>query len=167
MGYVWSVGKRWDTSEKLYENNSRVTVLNCAISDESSKILEFFYVSDDAKILGEGLPAWYNQLGSFDKNNIIKHFDGLLEPYIISESVKIRTLDSLAEEYGSFQFLHIDAEGHDYQVLSSLNLDKFQPKIILMEYKHLANEQLQAMIKKFIKYQYKYRFFSDDVVAYK
>jgi FkbM family methyltransferase len=93
--------------EKLYENNSRVTVLNCAISDESSKILEFFFVSDDAKILGEGLPAWYNQLGSFDKNNIIKHFDGLLEPYIISESVKIRTLDSLAEEYGSFQFLHI------------------------------------------------------------
>ena len=161
------VPKIYANLQQLYANDTRVKVLNCAVSDSGTNKLDFFYVHEDALFLGKGLPAWYNQLGSFDKNNIIKHFDGLLEPYIVSESVQVKSLNTIAEEFGSFDFLHIDAEGHDYQVLNSLNLTIYQPRLILMEFKHLTKDQLELMVEKFNKHGYQYKFFSDDIIAFK
>jgi FkbM family methyltransferase len=157
----------YENLKKLYSDNLGVTVLNCAISDDISENLTFYYVDKNAKILGEGLPDWYQQLGSFHRENIIKHMNGLLEPFIISASVQIRSLDSIFEEFGAFQVLHIDAEGHDLQVLKSLNFSKWQPNIIIMEYKHLYNMQRKDMLNIFNRLFYQFRFFLDDVVAYK
>lgn len=50
--------------------------------------------------------------------------------------IKTRTLTSLLQEHGApskFELLSIDAEGVDYQVLNSLDVQQFRPKVICIE----------------------------------
>jgi FkbM family methyltransferase len=50
--------------------------------------------------------------------------------------VSTRTLDDVlaaADAPRRFELLSIDVEGHDFEVLSSLNLDLFRPKLIVIE----------------------------------
>ncbi len=52
------------------------------------------------------------------------------------EVVPARTLTSILDEAGirGFDLLTIDAEGHDLEVLESLDLDRFQPQLVVIEY---------------------------------
>ena len=55
--------------------------------------------------------------------------------------VPIRTLDSVLEEAGApekFDFLSIDVEGHELEVLSGFDIDRWQPRLILLE-DHVAD----------------------------
>lgn len=57
---------------------------------------------------------------------------------IVKETViKTRTLDSILEEYAKeirdIDLLSIDVEGHDFNVLQSINLKKYRPKLIIIE----------------------------------
>ena len=45
--------------------------------------------------------------------------------------MKTITFDSLIDY--SFDFLNIDLEGHDYEILMTINLAKFNPKLICIE----------------------------------
>jgi hypothetical protein len=50
--------------------------------------------------------------------------------------VPIRTLDSVLEEAGAhegFDFLSIDVEGHEIEVLRGFDLARWQPQVILLE----------------------------------
>jgi FkbM family methyltransferase len=50
--------------------------------------------------------------------------------------IKTRTLTSVLQEHGApsrFELLSIDAEGVDYQVLNSLDVQQFRPKLICIE----------------------------------
>lgn len=49
----------------------------------------------------------------------------------IVQLVKTRTFNQLIKN--QFDFLNIDLEGHDYQVLKTINLNKFKPKLICIE----------------------------------
>ncbi|HKA77379.1 MAG TPA: FkbM family methyltransferase [Pseudolabrys sp.] len=56
-------------------------------------------------------------------------------------SVPIRTLDSILEEAGSptgFDFLSIDVEGHEIEVLCGFNIGRWRPQLILLE-DHVAD----------------------------
>ena len=46
-------------------------------------------------------------------------------------SVKVRTLDSLAEQYGVPRYVKVDAEGFDYEILSGMS---FQPAFVSFEF---------------------------------
>lgn len=57
---------------------------------------------------------------------------------IYTKKMETKTLDSVLEAYlpneiNEIDFLTIDVEGLDFQVLKSINLAKYQPKIILVE----------------------------------
>lgn len=55
--------------------------------------------------------------------------------------VPIRTLDSVLEEAGApekFDFLSIDVEGHELEVLSGFDIARWQPRLILLE-DHVAD----------------------------
>jgi hypothetical protein len=71
----------------------KIRLINLAVSDESD--LTFFSVSDDApQKLGKSLPFWWNQLGSFSRDHITMHLDGILEPFIVATEVMTTRLDS-------------------------------------------------------------------------
>ncbi len=101
----------------------------------------FYYVDERAGDSLVGLPASYDQLGSFNRQHIVAHLDGVLEPYIREMVIRVETLDRLLASHGFEQidFLHIDTEGYDYQVLKGLDLQRIRPRAIYLEHKHLSS----------------------------
>lgn len=142
--------------EKLKQNYSydtRFRFERAAINDGSEQI--FYSVRPEAKEHIPDLPDWYEQLGSFYKENILYHLNGVLEPYMEETVIKGMTLSQLFEknDVTDLQLLHIDTEGYDWKVLSKLDLSKYKPAVILFEHKHLKRGERKASIK-FLKKDY-------------
>lgn len=79
---------------------------------------------------------------------ITKHLNGILEPYIVESKIKGLTLENLFEKHDVkiIDIMHIDTEGSDWQVLSQLDFNTYQPKVILFEHKHLSESEKEASI---------------------
>ena len=80
-----------------------------------------------------------------DQNNVIKDafFDhqwsaanSIVPDHTLSfkKKMKTSTFNSLIDS--NFDFLNIDLEGHDYDVLKTINFNKFKPKLICIEILH-------------------------------
>lgn len=81
------------------------------------------------------LPFWASQLSSVNENHAINHIKG-----IITEKIKVptTTINNIIKEHKicEIELLHIDTEGHDYEIL--MNYDFIiKPKKILFEHKHM------------------------------
>lgn len=129
-----------------------------AISDKNV-FREIFYL-DKALENIPGFKTWVHQLGTVDKNHILKHFPDspeTIEPYIVSEQIECVTLEKLFEEYKieKIDLLHIDAEGHDYEILSKFDFEKWRTPVILLEHKHLGPEHRKQAGNLLIENRYK------------
>lgn len=64
---------------------------------------------------------------------------GVAERDLVEIVTPAMTLDALVERHGfaGFDLLQIDVEGFDFEVLSSLSLDRYRPAIIQFEHGHL------------------------------
>ena len=123
-----------------YPDASRFRAANVAVSGVRGT-LSFYTVSERAReAFGDSLPYWFDQLGSFNREHILRHLDGRLEPYIVEIEVPAMTLDDLLREHSVDQvdLLHSDTEGHDLVVLQGLDFSRFRPRAILYEHKHLS-----------------------------
>lgn len=147
-----------------YGLDSRFVFENVAINDGSQQI--FYSVKENAKNHIPNLPSWYDQLSSFNKENIIKHLDGALEPYIEETLINGLTLEQLLQnnKIKNISLLHIDTEGYDWKILSQLDLDLFNPAIILFEHRHLANAEKKEAID-FLKSNYSIARLGGDVIC--
>lgn len=128
-----------------YENSPRFVYENVLVGP-SGQVKTFYYVSEQARIdRGHELPGWFDQLGSFNRDHITKHVDGL-EPYIIEARLKCLTLDEILQQnqVKKLDLVHIDVEGYDYEVLKQLNLKRYAPSAILYENKHLGSHKPEA-----------------------
>ena len=119
---------------------------NVAIADQRGT-RPFYYVSDAIKVAIPDVPFWYDQLGSFDRNHIIKNGVKLgvgkeaFKPFIITTDVRCDTLAAVLEKHGLtsvVDLIHIDAEGYDYEILKQVDFSPRGPKAILYEHKHLT-----------------------------
>lgn len=135
-----------------YGGGARFVFENVAIGEQRGHA-RFYYVSEAAKaVLGERLPYWYDQLGSFDRNHIVKHLDGLLEPYIVEVELPCVPVQDILDRNAvtRVDLLHIDTEGYDYHVLSQFDFTRYRPTVVLFEHKHLSaavREQAQALMR--------------------
>lgn len=127
----------------------------------------FYSVDERAAEAIPNLPEWWDELGSFDRNHIVKHLDGALEPFIVEQHVPIRTLPGLLARKGieSIQFLQIDTEGYDYEVLKSVDLSSRPPEAILVEYKNLPAGQNAEMLGLLRQNCYRVDFCGGDFFA--
>jgi FkbM family methyltransferase len=96
----------------------------------------------------EALPQWYDQLGSFLRENIVKHADQIprLEERILETMVQSMTFRSLCRKHDvrKIDLLHIDAEGFDYEVIKTVDFGLYAPDVLLYEHKHLSASDLAA-----------------------
>ncbi|MEY8848453.1 FkbM family methyltransferase [Psychroserpens sp. XS_ASV72] len=155
--------------EKLktnYGEETRFSFENSAINNGTEQI--FYSVKEEAKNHVQNLPKWYDQLGSFKRENITKHLNGALEPYIIEMRLTGLTLDGLFQKHGiqKLQLLHIDTEGYDWNVLSQLDLKSYQPQIILFEHVHLTTEEKSNAINH-LKSKYSIVQVGNDMICLK
>jgi len=108
----------------------------------------FYYVDSKARTSIRDLPPWFDQLGSFDRNHIIKHLDGVLAPFIVESKVQVCPLSEVLErnQIQDVHLLHIDTEGYDYEVLKTLDFAKHAPLSIFVEHKHLSLTHKRQML---------------------
>jgi FkbM family methyltransferase len=108
----------------------------------------FYYVDSNATHSLPNLPSWFDQLGSFKREHILKHLDGALEPFIIECTVRVCGLSDVLRRNGvrGVHLLHVDTEGHDYEVLKTLDFATHSPLSIFVEHKHLIESQKNELL---------------------
>jgi len=76
------------------------------------------------------------------------------------------TLNAVVEKYcfEDFNFLTIDAEGYDFNVLQSLDFNRYKPEIIHYEHRHLG-ESKEDCEEYLYSYGYKLYFNKNNTVA--
>lgn len=127
--------------EKLKQNYQGCDDLifeNVAVSKEDGWH-DFWYVLESKDC---SLPEWYNQLGSFSKDVILKHRRSLpgLDDMLTKVAVKCVSLSTLLQTSGvkHVNLFLIDTEGYDFEVIKQINFSLLRPEIIMYEHKHLS-----------------------------
>ena len=124
----------------------KLTFLNVAVGAEDKEEM-IIYVFNE-KFRGK-IPDWYYQLGSFYKDVIYHHDIPNVDDYIVEKKVPSQTIQTIIDTCYSgknIELLHIDTEGYDFEVLKNVNFSKLLPKVILVEYIHLAITTRKQMI---------------------
>lgn len=162
--FVEPIPYLFEKLKKNYGNDSRFSFENVAINDGTTQT--FFSVKEEAKKDLPDLPEWYDQLGSFNRENIVKHLDGVLEPYITETELTGMSLKELFHKNNidDLTLLHIDTEGYDWKILSQLDLDDVKPKVILIEHKHLTRTERKSLVD-FLKSDYLIFKLGGDLIA--
>ena len=121
-----------------YNNNENIFIDINAIYSENTK-KEFFFVKESSiKMLGK---HWASGIGSFDKQHILNHKNkrfNIEDSDISKIDIDFLTFDNLISKYQiqSIDFLQIDVEGAEYEILNSINFSKIKIKNIQFESKH-------------------------------
>jgi FkbM family methyltransferase len=153
-----------DVFEQLqinYGGNSRFHFHQIAINDGSTQT--FYSVAANAAEELSQLPGHHNKLGSFIKNNIVKHLGDRILPYILETEIKGRSLDQFFKEneISNLLVLHIDTEGYDWEILKQFQVKKYAPPVVLFEHKHLSIADKNRAIQLFNEDYHAYRFGQD------
>lgn len=135
---------------KNFSKSEQYILENVAIDNSDLKNKEFYFIKENAKHEIDELPYYFDMIGSFDKNHILKILDKQLdkelkekiEQYITSRSVKTLKLSNLLEKHKikNVSLLHIDAEGFDYQALCSHNFKEVKTDAVFIEHSHMSDE---------------------------
>lgn len=128
--------------KKIRPNDAAICA---AVSDEEKEVTFYEFDMDEISTIDT---EFYDRHKSIQKVNR-------------QITLRTRTLNSLIEENlpasTSIDLLSIDVEGHDYNVLNSINLDKFRPKLIVIEMHSfdLTQPFNNAIYSKMIKSSYR------------
>lgn len=119
---------------------AEIEFLNAAVSNKDG-ILPLYVPSESNNF--EELPHYITQLASTVEGHIEFHAEeaGLPRNAIQVEKCNIQCyrLNTLIEKYAItyIDYLYIDTEGHDYDILMDFNIDILKPKNIIFENKHM------------------------------
>ena len=115
-----------------------VRLENVAVADVEGK-LPFYHLPETAE---PGLPPWYDALGSFSRDVLLRHVDYIpdIAERIVCSQVPCVTFAHLCErnDIHELDLLHLDTEGHDYAILKQVDLARWRPRLIIYEHHHLA-----------------------------
>ena len=109
---------------ELYKNTRKGDIsLNYLISDKEQEVV--FNISPK------------NRLSTIENDSVATSGKDIF-PDSLKVTMKTKTLNSVLEEYWDkfnkpIDLLCIDVEGHDFEVLSSIDLDKYKPYLIVVE----------------------------------
>lgn len=131
---------------RKYEGDARIQTANVAVG-AADGTLPFYYLAPDTAERVPGLPHYWDQLGSFNREHIINNFGDRVSACIVEAAISTCTVTALLERHGikKVDVLHIDTEGADWMILRQFPLREFHPAIIIVEHKHLSAEDKRQM----------------------
>lgn len=148
--------------QENYRDQPQLRLLNTALGAQDG-MQDFYRVKDV-----EGLPAWSRQIASFKLDNILKHKHGVpdygitdtipdIEKLVEVEKVLCVTFNTLLDEAGirEVDLLQIDAEGFDYEVIKTIDFDRFKPRILHYEHMHLSDRDRDECVVRLLKNGYR------------
>jgi FkbM family methyltransferase len=93
-------------------------------------------------------PEWFNQLATLDREVLLKHRSSIpeIDSLIVEERVQTIRLDTLLARHGisKIDFLVIDTEGHDLEILRTVDFARFHPTLLMFEHQHLSENDQQS-----------------------
>lgn len=133
--------------EKLKANYAgcadRLVFENLAISDQGALTLYL------PPLELEGRDTVYAESIVSSNARVIARQIGMSEDKLRKVEVPAMTLDSLFAKHGivDLDLLQIDAEGYDWQVLQTLDLNRIRPRLIQLETGHLGRRDLASLAR--------------------
>ena len=120
---------------------------NSAIANENGRLKFYRLQANDVT----DLPVWYDQLGSFKKEVVLRHknwfprFDDLL----IEDTVNAITFPDLLQKHKvqKLNLVHIDTEGYDYEIIKTIPFDDIEIDLVMFEHRHLSYPEYKASVK--------------------
>ncbi len=110
-------------------------------------------------------PTWVAGIGSGDRDHLTKL--GIAPPDILETHVPCRPLMELAREHGleSLDYLQVDTEGFDDEIIRQLDFGVMRPRIIKFEVVHLGADRKADLLDVLRRAGYKLLDDSRDMVA--
>jgi FkbM family methyltransferase len=97
---------------------------------------------------GEAVPAWYDGIGSFSREAVLSHAGKIpgLEERLVASEVDVLSFDTLLARHGGREpdLVVIDAEGHDHEIVRSIDLQAHRPRLLVYEHFHLSQDDRAA-----------------------
>lgn len=155
----------YDELVENYSKHSGVTPVNVAIYSDNTKLTIHRVKKDN------DLPDWANGIASLDPNHHKK--TKIPKSNMIEEIVKGITFEVLLNNYNinRVDFLQIDTEGYDYDILKLFPFDKFKPKLIHFEHSlengNMSFEQYDEIHSMLIRMGYRTIMNINDTICYK
>jgi FkbM family methyltransferase len=120
-----------------YGGRANLVLENAAVA-ASDGFQDFYHLAET----GDDVPAWYDQIGSFSRETILKHAGDIpgLEGRIVTARVPCLTFQSLCDKHGVGQIdlLYIDTEGYDFEIIKTIDFARRKPLFVVYEHKHLS-----------------------------
>jgi hypothetical protein len=125
--YIETIKEYCDEAELAHKSNlDRLTIVNAAASDEES--IQFLRLGDSF-VVGQTYADIYPWVGRQIKTRITSD--------ILDENNCPQDIDVMS----------IDVEGFEIKVLAGLDLDKYRPKILIIEIDHVGLAEVDNFIK--------------------
>jgi FkbM family methyltransferase len=134
--------------EKLWAGTNRITPMCAALSDATGE--RPLYVIADAYKHTHPFP---DQVSSFYRSRVeiacSRYVWRPTQEYIASVMVPTVSWSTLVERHGRFDFVAVDTEGYDAEILHQIDLVESAPDIILYEHR-LLNRSLQKQCERLL-----------------
>ena len=106
-------------------------------------------------------PEWFDQLSTLNREVLLKHRASIpeIDSLLVEERVPAVRLDTLLARHEIYRIdlLVIDTEGHDFEVLRTLDFARFRPTLVMFEHQHLTESDKQAAYRLLEAAGYDYR----------
>ena len=161
---VEPVKEYYEDLVRNYSKNKNVIAENVAIYSEDEEISIYKVRSNS------GLPDWANGIASLDKRHHLK--SNTPSENIVEERVKGIRFDTLFKKHKveKIDFLQVDAEGYDYDLIKMFPFDRFRPKLIHFEHslrtKNMTYEQYDEITSHLIRMGYKTIMNENDTICF-
>ena len=127
-----------------YGHLGRIELENVAIA-RADGTLPFYHLAEAGAGDADGLPHWYDGIGSFSRETVLRHADQIpdIERRLVCTEVPCLTFDSLLARHGLEQIdlLLLDTEGFDYEILRDVDLERYRPRVVVFEHFHLSDDE--------------------------
>jgi FkbM family methyltransferase len=152
-----------------YSQCPSVIPLNLAIH-RTAREIDMYRVSPDVSPAATGLPSWSKGIASVDPQRHKK--SGIRSEYITTEKVSCVSWKELIEQnqITRIDYLQIDTEGYDYEILQMIDFESLRPAIIKFEHNvsggDMSPEQLGACVAQLIEHKYHILTLPYDAIAH-
>ena len=130
-----------------YADVDGVELENAAIADRDGE-LPFFHLRDADAAERAQLPDWYDGVGSFSRDAILTHAPQMpdIAERIVEVEVPALRFETLCDRHGIERpdLVVIDTEGHDWEIVRTIDLEQRGPRMLVYEHFHLSPEDRAA-----------------------
>ena len=145
--------RAFELLRRNYADHPQVILVHAAVS--AVEETRDFFTAVDSPV----------QVASFDRNHLLK--SKIPPDRIECTKVRCRTLDGLRREYGirKFDLVQVDAEGHDYEIIRTIDFGPGKPSLIRFEHIHLSERDCTECIRMLAGRGYRFLSEKSDIIA--